>query len=183
MKDIDRFISIAKEQGADIVCPIYAKDIRFDFRTTFKCRTCSKYGQIPTCPPNIPDFDYFKRLFSKYTYGLLVAKKYDYCTVEEYDYKRKESGPRLQEILLFLEKQAFQHNYYWAISFTGGSCRVCKTCSNNGKCQNPEKGRIPLEATGVDVISTCKNSGIEISPFPLPTEDIPLYRVGLLLIE
>lgn len=188
MEDIKWLINIAIEKGTDIVKEISVRDIVLDFRTTYKCFTCEKYGKVPLCPPNIPDVDYFERLLKCYNYGLLVIKKYTYHNETEYENSRSESGVRIQKILLFMEQQAFQRNYYWNISFTGGSCRMCgKVCSTDSKvCKNKEQGRIPLEAIGVDVMKTCKNMGVDISPFPHPTlnhnEGI-LYRVGLFLLE
>lgn len=179
---LNTFIPIAQEQGVDIAVPLFIKDIVFDFRTTYQCLTCSKYEKSPMCPPNVPDVDYFSRLLNCYRYGVLIAKKYNY-NIADFDCKREESGPRMQNILLFLEQQAFQRNYYWALSFTGGSCRMCQKCSGTFSCNAPEKGRIPLEAIGVDVMKTCEKFNIPISDFPLKNKDGILYRVGLFLLE
>lgn len=183
-EDLKLFADVAKEEGAEIVAPIYSDQIKMDFRTTYKCRTCKKYGKKPTCPPNIPDFDYFEKLIRCYKYGLIIGKRYCYKSDDEFVRIRAESGPRVQNILLSLEHQAFQRNYYWAISFIGGSCRGCSSCNPESPiCLTPERGRIPMEATGVDVIETCKNVGVHISPFPHPIEEGRLYRVGLFLLE
>lgn len=184
MENLKQFINIAIEQGSDIVKPILVKDIKFDFRTTYKCFTCSKYNTVPLCPPNIPDYNYFQRLINCYKYGLIVVKEYKYNTDSEYEKARIESGARIQNILLFLEKQAFHRNYYWSISFIGGSCRYCgDKCNMNGKCNNKKYGRIPVEAIGIDVISTCKNIGIDIVNFPHPNDNGKLQRIGLFLLE
>jgi len=183
-EDLRIFEDIAKEQGANIVKVIYSDQIIMDIRANYKCRTCPRYGTKPTCPPNIPDFDYFKRLFAAYKYGILVGKSYCYSNEEEYNQLREESGPRLQDILLTLEYQAFQRNYYWAITFIGGSCRGCNSCPKNGKiCKNPSRGRIPLEATGTNVFETCRQVGIDLSPFPHPVEKGQFFRIGLFLLE
>lgn len=183
-EDLKIFTDVAKEEGAEIVSPIYVDQIIMDFRTTYKCRTCKKYGKKPTCPPNIPDFNYFEKLIKCYKYGLIIGKTYCYANDDEFIKIRSESGPRLQNILLSLEQQAFQRNYYWAISFIGGSCRGCNACNpENPICLTPERGRIPMEATGINVIETCRNIGITISPFPHPVENGILYRVGLFLLE
>lgn len=183
-EDLKIFTEIAKEQGANIIEPIFTDQIIMDFRTTYKCMICEKYGKKPTCPPSIPDFDYFQKLIKSYKYGLIIGKKYSYKSIEEFNHIREDSGPRLQNILLMLEQQAFQRNYYWAITFTGGSCRACNSCPSEGKaCVTPSKGRIPMEAVGIDVFKTCKAFDIEISPFPHPVENGVLYRIGLLLLE
>ncbi|MGV8108422.1 DUF2284 domain-containing protein [Methanospirillum sp.] len=183
-EDLKIFIDVAKEEGVEIVNPIFVDQIIFDFRTTYKCMSCKKYGKKPTCPPNIPDFEYFKKLIRCYKFGLIIGKKYCYSNNDDFNKVRSESGPRLQNILLSLEQQAFQRNYYWAISFIGGSCRGCKACDpQNPICQTPERGRIPMEAIGIDVVKTCQNMGISISPFPLSVEGGILYRIGLFLLE
>lgn len=183
-EDLNIFREIAKEQGADIITPVFADQLVMDFRTTYKCRTCPKYGKKPTCPPNIPDFEYFQRLIRCYRYGLIIGKTYRYSSDAEYEQMRKESSPRLQNILFLMEEQAFQRNYYWAISFIGGSCRGCDHCPMDGSaCVNPVKGRIPMEAIGVNVFDTCKQLGIGLSPFPFPTTDNPLFRIGLFMLE
>jgi len=183
-EDIRIFEGIAKEQGADIVYPIYSDEIVMDFKATYKCRTCPRFGTKPTCQPNIPEFDYFNRLVQSYKYGLLIGKSYQYENSDQYDKIRAESSPRLQDILLMLEKQAFQRNYYWAVGFIGGSCRGCNNCPKDGKvCATPSRGRIPMEAIGIDVIKTCSLKGIKIPAFPHPVENGHLYRIGLILLE
>ena len=183
LEHLKTFYTIAKEQGADIIELIFPKDIIFDIRTTYKCITCEKYGKKPTCPPFIPSTEYFETLINKYKYGLIIGKKYNYKTEKNYNNIRKESSSRIQKILLSLEQHAFSRNYYWAISFTGGSCKICEQCSANKICKNPSQGRIPLEGTGVDVIQTCKNKGINITPFPLNMNHGIMYRIGLFLLE
>jgi len=181
MSKIDSFISIAKEQGGETVLEINTQNIVFDFRTSYKCITCPKYGNVATCPPHIPNIDYFKKLIKSYYVGLLIIKEYKY-NKRTFESKRNDSSSRLHDVLLYLEQQAFQRNYYWAISFIGGSCRKCQVCGIN-KCKEPSKGRIPMEAAGIDVKETCLKAGYKISCFPHPNQSRILHRVGLFLLE
>jgi predicted metal-binding protein len=181
MDSINLFTSIAKEQGADFVLPILPMMITFDFRTTYKCMTCSKYGSVATCPPNIPNIKYFKKLINCYSNSLLIIKEYKYRK-NSFESKRNESSLRLHDILLYLEQQAFQRNFYWAASFIGGSCRKCSVCGIT-KCKDVLKGRIPMEATGIDVRETCRKVGFTLSEFPHPKNRGILHRVGLFLLE
>lgn len=183
-EDLKVFEEIAKEQGSDIIQRIYSDQIQMDFRTTYKCITCKKYNTKPCCPPNIPGFDYFTRLLKGYRYGLIIGKHYNYSDDNGFKKLREKSGPRLQEILLTLEQHAFQRNYYWAISFIGGSCRGCNSCPADGKvCATPSRGRFSMEGIGIDVIKTCELLGIKIGPFPHPNESGTLHRIGLFLLE
>lgn len=184
-QNLSDFVTIAKEQGIEECKVIDTRQLLWDFRTTYKCRTCSKYGKVLTCPPFIPDVDYFKRLLLCYKNGLVLVKHFKYSTNEEYKNIRESSGPRLQQILLDLENSAFRRGFHWVVSFTGGSCRMCKNCNTSlySKCQTPTLGRIPMEATGIDVMGTCKHLNIEVTPFPLDETTGIFSRVGLFLLE
>lgn len=62
---------------------------------------------------------------------------------------------------------------------------MCKNCDTTKftTCQSPTLGRVPIEATGIDVMETCKRKGVSISNFPLDKLNGVLTRVGLFLIE
>lgn len=54
--------------------------------------------------------------------------------------------------------------------------KLCKNGCAKDKCNNPGMARIPLEATGVNVIKSLANIGIKIE-FPLIDK---FYRFGLI---
>lgn len=64
-----------------------------------------------------------------------------------------------------------------AVSFIGGSCKLCKNGCGKDKCNNPYLSRTPVEAIGINVVKSAKENGISIT-FP-PENDI--IRIGLLL--
>lgn len=136
--------------------------IIFEERVKLKCFHCSRYSQNWMCPPNIPDLNYL-RILNEYDNGLLVWHKME---------DRKESSIILHKALLEAEKLLWDNNYPLAISFIGGSCKLCDTGCDRDRCSQPELARIPLEAIGVNVIKT---SGL---PIVFPPKEI--YRVGLL---
>lgn len=152
---------------------IKVSGVVFDERARLKCFACERYGRKATCPPFIPDIFFFQRVFRLYEAGILVCKSW---TVEDKEEARYQSSLELHRIMLDLEREAFNHGFYFATAFIGGSCKWCKTCSD--KCAYPLKGRIPLEAAGIDVVATCKKVGIEIK---FPVKDT-MNRVGLLLL-
>ena len=89
---------------------------------------------------------------------------------------RRESTNYLHKSLLELEKILWKNEQVLGVSFIGGSCKLCKDgCAPI--CRNPVNSRIPVEATGINVLSTIKNElNIEIKF----NEPGILYRVGLL---
>jgi predicted metal-binding protein len=64
----------------------------------------------------------------------------------------------------------------------GGSVEVLANFVKNKKCKspcvNPEKGRIPMKATGINVVETCRKFGLRLR-FPAVGK---LWRIGLILV-
>jgi len=170
---------IAREIGASIVKILNPSDVIFDVRARFKCLSCKRYGQKCTCPPNIPDIGYFKALFSSYHWALFIGIKRK-MKPKEWKAVGRESSRTLHKMLLELEKQAFNRGCVFAISFIGGSCKMCETKTCSLPCKNPSVGRMPIEATGVNVVETCKRLDIDLR-FPVVLDKI-FWRVGLLLV-
>ena len=63
------------------------------------------------------------------------------------------------------------------LSYIGGSCRLCKSGCGKDRCNNPYLARIPLEATGVNVVESARKYGISIE---FPVKEF-LIRIGLIL--
>lgn len=171
-------LNILKEEGlrlgADHIFKILPSELVFDVKAKLKCTTCDRYDQKHTCPPRIPNIDY-EKMMNTYNFGLLVILKMK-ITKNNFDRIRKESTIKLHKTLLELEKKAFGMNNYYALSFIGGSCKLCNECGP--KCKYPKAARVPLESTGVDVVKTVKKQGISLEFPPLGY----LHRVGLLLV-
>ena len=90
---------------------------------------------------------------------------------------RNESSIILHKLLLELEKLMWKNNNSNAISFIGGSCKLCRGGCGKEKCNNPYLSRSPLEAIGVNIIKSARKYGVDIK---FPT-DRHLIRIGLLL--
>jgi len=170
---------ISKELGVSVVKIINPKDIVVDIRARFKCRSCKRYGKKCTCPPNIPDVAFFKELFSSYHFGLIVCIK---RKVKQKKWKEvgRESSMALHKILLKLEQHAFNRGCIFATSFIGGSCKLCSSETCSLPCKDSAQSRIPLEATGVNVVETCRRLNIDIT-FPVSLNKV-FWRIGLLLV-
>lgn len=152
------------------------KDLIFEEVVKQNCYYCGRYGTNWRCPPNLPNVDYPK-MMAEFDCGLFVTLSYDCENQDAYVAARTESSVVLHKLLLNLEKWMYQHNAPTAISFIGGSCKLCKGGCGKDRCNNPYLSRSPLEATGVNIIKSAKRYGIDIR-FPAePT----LKRLGLLL--
>jgi len=148
----------------------------FEERVKALCFHCASYSTKWTCPQKMPKINY-EKVFSEYKNGLLVYCKFDNIKEEEFPEIRKKSTNLLHKELLKLEKICWNNNLPMAISFIGGGCKLCKNGCADDKCRNPYLARIPLEATGINVIKSLEKIEIDVS-FPVKET---LCRYGLLL--
>jgi len=173
MKDIQAFISeIDSRLDSMVISP---SEIVFEERVRLACFKCMRYGVNHTCPPRLAPLDY-RKVISEYEHALLVwcLMEYDENTMDEV---RRESTLLLHRALLQAEKYFWDRDNPLATSFIGGSCKLCAQGCAKDACRQPRLARIPVEATGINVIETCRRKGMTIS-FP---PNGRMYRVGLLL--
>ena len=139
------------------------------------CFYCSKYDQQWTCPPRIPKLDY-KKTIKEYDNILILEIS---LKVNEVNYSdmRYRSTNEIHSALLKLEKLLWDNNFPLATSFIGGSCKLCKNGCAKDKCRNKSNSRIPIEATGINVVKTLQNIGIQIDF----TDNTKINRYGMLL--
>lgn len=163
-------IELLEKQGMGVYKLSY---ISFEERVKLQCFSCSRYNIRWTCPPKIPQLDY-EELLSEYENKLLVW--YKAPIKDNIDIVRVEASNKLHKALLCAEEELWNNNYPLAISFIGGSCKLCLRGCNKAICTQSTLARIPIEALGINVVKTAERAGIEIV-FP-PKEY--LYRVGLL---
>lgn len=173
---IKRLSDILYDKYPDLkLVEINRSDFVFEERVKQKCYHCANYGYKWTCPPRIPNVDYPK-MFSEYQHFAVII-----CEVfvddNDFEEKRQKSTNIIHRALLYLEQQLYNNDNSLAISFIGGSCKLCKNGCNKEKCANPYISRMPWEATGCNLISTLKNVGIEIH-FPITKS---LHRYGLIM--
>lgn len=156
--------------------PIKWSDIVFEERVKQKCFHCANYHTKWTCPGHLPVIDY-KELVREYEHAAVIICKMplEQGTVDE-DVRYKSTN-MVHRAMLYLEGELYKRNNTLAISYIGGSCKLCKNGCNPDRCANPGLSRVPWEATGCNVVSTLKNIGIDVV-FP-PTDS--LYRYGLFL--
>lgn len=148
----------------------------FEENVKMNCFYCGKYNHNWRCPPNLPNIDY-KKMLSEYDTGLIVILSFNIKKKSDYARIRNDSSVTLHKLLLELEKWMYDQNRPNALSFIGGSCKLCKGGCGKERCNNPYMSRTPIEALGINIIKSVKEYDIEIK-FPA---DKVLKRIGLLL--
>jgi predicted metal-binding protein len=147
----------------------------FEERVKVKCFYCSRYNAKWTCPPRIPDVDY-QAAMRQYNNAAFVICELPLAD-GEYEEIRTQSTNELHKGLLYLERLLWDNDNPMSLSFIGGSCKLCKNGCAPDYCRNPGLKRIPLEATGCNVIKSLAKSGIKVSFLP---SDV-MRRYGLIL--
>lgn len=159
--------------------PLSEITLIFDQRTTALCRyDCKKFGRKPTCPPNIRGMEFYSKVFSEYSRIVVIGKKYPYADGLFHSHWRSYSTNEIHALLLQQEKELFRKGYMYAKALIGGSCKACPSEScNPKKCNLPGKGRVPIEATGLNVFSLMRSLGLEYQEPPVEY----FWRIGIVL--
>jgi predicted metal-binding protein len=174
-------------------------------RVRLKCRSgCASYGKNLACPPYAPSLEESRAYLSGYHYAVLVKfeciafldENIRSCLLRaQYDpraepdqkvnvarFRRELSmdNRRMNEIMLELEKTAFNAGYPFAVTTAFGSCGLCETCNTaTGICNHPTRRRFSSEALGINMVRTTQDGGIPIR-FPSPNHP---EQVAILLID
>lgn len=175
-RELEEMLTHCTAMGYDIKgVEIDTTKLIFEERVKMNCFYCGKYNSGWRCPPKIPQIDVPKML-SEYEH---VAFIYVNKELKDRDYEtvRKDSSVELHKALLECEKFLWNLNNSTALSFIGGSCKLCKNGCAPNKCANPYLSRSPVEALGINIVKSAELVGIKIT-FP-PKEY--MIRIGLLL--
>jgi predicted metal-binding protein len=95
--------------------------------------------------------------------------------------KEMRVSRKLKRIVAELEREIFLDGYYKAFGMTSGPCRLCRKCNTEKPCKFPYEARPSMEACGIDVYQTVRNSGYKLEV--VKTEDSCCTYNGLILIE
>lgn len=142
------------------------------------CKSCKRYGKKATCPPYIESIEYYKELLPTYRKGMLVVKKFKIIDCSKW----KELGKKSSlEILIYLKQERLKllKKGKFPIIFSAGSCKFCSdNCSF--PCKYPEESAIPIEGTGIDVITLVNDIAKIKITFPVKNY---FYRIGVIFYD
>jgi len=185
-KDLERFKEKALELGASAAEIIPASFVVVEERVWLKCLVprCPllKDGGSPYCPPNSPQPDFMRKVFSQYQWAVLLKR--DVAPLQDFVYTESMSKAQKERVRENLKKIGFHHKtheivdrlesyaqsegYYLAMGFTGGACRanLCQgapcTVIETGNCRFPLRSRPSMEAVGIDVFDLASRVGWDI---------------------
>lgn len=166
---------IEKNYPAMQVAETSPASLVFEERVKMQCYYCGKYDNHWKCPPRIPQNIDYRKLLLEYSKAAFIYGTFP--SEENFDDVRRNSSVMVHRCLLALEKLLWEKDVPLALSFIGGSCKLCKNGCAKERCNNPYEARTSIEALGINVVKSLEACNIHIS-FP---PDKLLYRVGLLL--
>lgn len=167
-------INVVKKEYANIqTVEIDKKDIVFEERVKMNCFYCTKYNNNFMCPPNIPQINYIK-MIDEYEHVFIVYAKFK---IEDIEKTRRESSIYLHSAMIAMEKELWKYNKVTALSFIGGSCKLCSNGCDDKKCRNPYFARMPVEALGINIINTVRKYGLSVNFYNVKE----MLRIGMLL--
>lgn len=196
----------ALDSGAIEAKIIPAENVVVENRVVLKCISgCPSYKKKLNCPPYAPTVDEFRKMLKDYRFAMLVkfksnaeikneevARSLLRCQYDEeiptplkeeatkFMDDWKKDNRKFNQIVLEIEKTAFNNGFTFAVGFSIGSCSLCDKCSiENNVCIYPSMTRFPEHAVGVNMKRTVQEAGMTIS---FPFEKIP-DPVALLLID
>lgn len=173
---LEKLIIYCKEKGYNIDgFMVESSQIIFEERVRMNCFYCGKYNHSWKCPPKIPPINYTKMLEEFDCMAFIYIKKY--FENDDYNAVRESSSVELHRALLECEKWLWENNNSTALSFIGGSCKLCKNGCAPDKCANPYLARSSIEALGINVVKSAERYGLKIN---FPPKDY-MIRVGMLL--
>jgi len=177
-----RVMAEARRLGAAEAKLISPAEIVVDERVRLKCSTplCSAYGRNLMCPPNVPTVDEFRKALARFRRAIILQVESDLdstdkatkaLTGEVCDAIERSSGSAAWQVKLHrmvnrVETVAFKEGFYLATGFVGGECALCERCvaADGGReCRHPFEARPSMEAMGIDVVATCRRSGLPIA--------------------
>jgi len=167
-KNIAKYKDLAKRAGILDTLLISPKDIAFDVRSNLKCGWGCDRSVLTSirCDDRGTSYQERVQMVNQYNKILLL---------------HSNSAHLLSQVLLKLERSAFQDGYYFAIALR--TCNLCLNCHalRGKKCLHPERVRPCETMFGIDVYRTVRQLGLPCEV--LQAKEDPQNRYGFLLID
>ncbi len=121
---------------------------------------CHSYGRCWTCPPYCGTLEHFAAKAASYSRGLIVQSIGQ--MEDDYDYESMMETETLQKERFCALTEKVREIYPECMPLAAGACRICEKCAcPDEPCRFPELAVPSMEASGLNVSKTCRDSGID----------------------
>ncbi len=161
--DLQRYVDMARELGADHAVAFRVEDVVFDSRTILKCMFgCEDWGKGHTCPsrPGVLKPWEYEKILKRYSVGVII---------------HSTSKKISQDASYAVENEAYLSGKHFAFSMS--DCAICKQCAGfrGEPCVSPKKARPAFHSVGIDVFKTVHKFDLPLAPLRDPDEQQNWY--------
>lgn len=160
----ERLIALALSCGATKAAVIDGKAVVLDrvFRAVCKSNGCGVYGRCWMCPPDAGEIEVLMERVRSYEHALLfqiIRNLEDSFDIEGMG----EAGRQINLLARRIRKEIASFPLQDTLVLAAGGCRVCEACTKPEglPCRNPKEALLSLEACGIDVYRTVKDTELK----------------------
>lgn len=176
--DLEKYCIRAIAGKATHAKPIHPSSVVTAPWVRLKCQFgCAAYDKGYCCPPDTPTPEQTRAILDRYHRAILFHIEAPKIS----DQSRIELLKEFFDMLIDLEGEIFKDGYYKAFVLLAGPCMLCKECTKlkGDPCNFGNRARPSMEACGIDVYQTARNSGLFIKPLREKTETQNMYCLML----
>ena len=178
--DKDMIQKLAKEAGFTLIGELNVGALNFipEVRAMCSADKCHNYGHCWTCPPYCGTLEESAEKASHYSRGVIVQTSAE--MEDDFDYETISETEKLHKARFNDFVDMVKDNEKDVLPMSAGGCRICKKCTcPDEPCRFPDKAMISMEAYGLLVCDTCKNSGMKYSygPHTITFTSCVLYNI------
>jgi len=175
----------ANKMGFSTTCLVLAQNILIDERVRIHCQVnlCGNYKNNLMCPPYLPSLSENRLLLNRYNFALLLQLYQAVPPKSKEEIREAYTTIALQfnQLLISLERKAFDSGFRLALALGAGECKLCENCivkEGGNQCRKPGASRPSMEGMGIDVLETFQSAGLTMD-----FKEGELTIAGLLLID
>lgn len=178
--DKDLIFKLAGEAGYTLIGELNINALNFlpEVRDMCSADKCRNYGHCWTCPPYCGTLSESAEKASHFDSGIIVQTSgtmdddFDYETITETERLHKSRFNSFVDMVRETENDI--------LPMAAGGCRICEKCTcPDEPCRFPQKAMVSMEAYGLLVCDTCRQSGMKYSygPHTVTFTSCILYNV------
>lgn len=162
--DHEQLIQLFIENGAHKAGLVHQYDIvtSTEFRDICAGNGCGNYGKCWMCPPDVGQIGPMMEQLRRYPYGILyqtIGQLEDSFDIEGMEAAARAHAWTSQRIQAALQPLLEGERFHLSC----GGCNLCERCArrDDAPCRMPDRALPPMEAAGVDVYNTTKDTPLK----------------------
>ena len=165
---VEQVVSLAEKIGFSHIGQLNVEALNFrqEVRDMCSADKCRKYGKCWTCPPYCGTLDESREKASRYSCGIILQTTgnmeddFDIECIQDTQKTQKEHFTELVKEMRAVEPDL--------LPMGSGGCSICESCAcPDEPCRFPDRAFTSMEAYGLVVADTCRDSNMKYYYGPL----------------